>query len=159
MTVVRALAVEDVSALSPAVQAATLRRACGHALGEGALVRERGYRFFPSTGGDLPHFLNRRLELSDGRTVAVTLLAGMDPVSGDDVLDGCRTPRAAAAALDLEGGIWLVRLTLGVSTVGWSELTGSLPLRDATAFAALASELLALKLCRKRVCPLCRIGG
>jgi hypothetical protein len=159
VTVVRALSVEDVSALSPAVQAATLRRACGHAFGEGALVRERGYRYFPATGGDLPHFLNRRLELSDGRTVAVTLLAGIDPASCDEVLAGCRTPSAAAAELDVAGGIWLVRLSLGASTVGWTELTGELPRRDPTAFAALAEELLSLKLCRRRTCPLCRIGG
>ena len=83
------------------------RRGCGHAIGEPRLLREGGFRFYPMSGGELPHFLNRRFTVDETRTGALTLLAGLDPASGEAVLEGlphaatrprASSPRAPAAS-------------------------------------------------------------
>ena len=153
----RLLGVEEVARVDPARQAADLRRGCGHAIGEPRLLREGGFRFYPMSGGELPHFLNRRFTVDETRSGALTLLAGLDPASGDAVLEGCRTSDEASRELAAgPGGIWLVRVTLGNATISWQEISGLLVRRDPVAFAAIAGELLSLTLCRRSACPLCR---
>ena len=152
----RLQSVEEAHEAVPGDQAAALRRACGHARGEVSLV-DAGFRFYAMpAGSELPSFLNRRLTLADGRTAAITLLAGVDPASGEEVLTDCASTADARAELDAgRGGLWLVRLTLGNATVGWGELTSRLARQDPSAFTALASALLALPLETRRQCPSC----
>jgi hypothetical protein len=151
----RALSVEESRHDEPADRAAVLRRACGHARA-GAAVLDAGYRFFPMRGGDVPHFLNRRFTCSDGRAGSITLIAGIDPATGEAPLDGCRTMSDARAALERVGAAtFLVRVTLGNDSIDWPELATSLSRNDPAAFDAISSGLLALPLATRRACEVC----
>ncbi len=152
----RLLAVEETRQATPADRAAALRRCCGHLEGTPELV-DRGFRFYPMPGGDLPHFFCRRLELGSGRLASLTVLAGIDTATGDPVLEDCRTTADAREALAAgPAGTWLVRLMVGNATVAFTELTSRLVRGDAEAFAALSDELLELPLHLRRTCPICK---
>ena len=154
----RVVSVEAARHTSLADQAAALRRLCGHARGELSLVDECGFRFYAMPSGELPSFLNRRVELADGRSASITLLAGLDETTGAPALDECESTEDARRALaEGRGGTWLVRVTVGNATVGWHELSASLARSDPAAFSGLAGELLALPLNRRRSCPLCKL--
>ena len=113
MTRLRALSIEDVESSTPAVRAAEFRRACGHVRGDASWLA-RGYRFVALPGAELPSFLVRRRELGDGGVVAVTLLAGLDPLTGMPVLEGATNSATAASALASgPRSVWLVHLTIG----------------------------------------------
>ena len=115
----RLLAVEETRQGTPADRAAALRRCCGHVEGTPELV-ERGFRFYPMPGGDLPHFFCKRLELGNGRLASLTVLAGIDTATGEPVLEDCRTTADAREALAAgPAGTWLVRLMVGNATVAW----------------------------------------
>jgi hypothetical protein len=152
----RLLAVEETRTAAPADRAAALRRCCGHTSGTAELA-DRGFRFYPMPGGDLPHFFCKRLDLGGGRLASLTVLAGIDTVTGEPVLEGCRTTADAREALASgPPGTWLVRLMVGNATVAWPELTSRLVRGDAEAFAALSDELLELPLHARRTCPICK---
>jgi hypothetical protein len=150
----RLLSVEEVGRDEPADRAAVLRWACGHVTAHVGLL-DAGYRFYPMGGGEIPHLLNKRFSTGDGRTGSITLLATLDPRTGRLPLEGCTSPAEARRALADPSGPWLVHLTVGWATVGWSELTGSLGHRDPAAFAVASRELLALPLAARRDCALC----
>ena len=135
---------------------APLASACGHLLGDRTLVK-RGYRAFASIGGDVPPFLIRRVVLADGRRVSVTVLAGVDPATGECALESPATSDEISAALRQQPAfIFRALLTVGNATVSWQELTTSLEKADRPAYDAFASELVALPLLAKRACPICR---
>jgi hypothetical protein len=151
----RLLATPETRQGTPADRAAALRRCCGHVEGTPELA-ERGFRFYPMPGGDLPHFFCKRLELG-GRLASLTVLAGIDTATGEPVLEDCRTTAEAREALAAgPAGTWLVRVMVGNATVAWPDLTSRLVRGDAEAFAALSDELLALPLHARRTCPICK---
>jgi hypothetical protein len=155
VTRLRALSIEDVESSTPAARAAEFRRACGHVRGDASWLA-RGYRFVALPGAELPSFLIRRRELGDGGVVAVTLLAGLDPLTGMPVLEGATDSAMAANAL--AGGprsVWLVHLTIGNRTVQLSELASTLLGAPAPEELALAEEASALGLLPRQGCPLC----
>jgi hypothetical protein len=152
----RLLAVEEGRGATPADRAAALRRCCGHVDGTPDLA-ERGFRFYPMPGGDLPHFFCKRLDVGGGRTASLTLLAGIDTVTGEQVLEDCRTTAEAREALASgPAGTWIARVMVGNASIAWPDLTSRLVRGDAEAFAALSDELLALPLHVRRTCPICK---
>lgn len=131
-----------------------LHALCGH-VAPGAEVLERGYRFMPMPGADVPPFLIRRFQ-AGARPAAVTLLAGVDPETGDDVAGDLPDALALARLLAVgRGGVWLLRLSLGARTIGLDELE-ALARRDPLAAAAFAAELVALEPLTHDDCPICR---
>jgi hypothetical protein len=151
----RLLAAPETRQGTPADRAAALRRCCGHLEGSPELA-ERGFRFYPMPGGDLPHFFCKRLDLG-GRLASLTVLAGIDTVTGEPVLESCRSTAEAREALAAgPAGTWLVRVMVGNASVAWPELTSRLVRSDAEAFAALSDELLELPLHLRRTCPICK---
>jgi hypothetical protein len=152
----RLLAVEETRRAAPADRAATLRRCCGHVEGGPELV-ERGFRFYPMPGGDLPHFFCKRLDLGGGRLASLTVLAGIDTATGDPVLEECRTTTEARETLVAgPAGTWIVRVMVGNASIAWPELTSRLVRGDAEAFEAISDELLSLPLHVRRTCPICK---
>jgi hypothetical protein len=132
-----------------------LRRACGHVVGDPALV-QRGYRYYCGSGLDLGGFFTRRFTLEDGRGASVTLVAGIDVETGAGPLEGCTSTEQAARALATgPASIWTVVLTLENATVAWRELTRQVLLRDPSAFGGFAAELSELCLLDGDGCPLC----
>lgn len=135
---------------------APLSAACGHVLGDRTLLK-RGYRPFASSGGDLPPFLIRRLVLPDGRRISVTVLAGVDPTTGDGALERSTTGEQIAVALRQRPAcIFRVLLTVGNATIAWQELATSLARTDGPAYEAFVAELSALPMVARRACPVCR---
>ena len=135
---------------------APLSAACGHVLGDRTLLK-RGYRPFASLGSDLPPFLIRRLILPDGRHSSVTVLAGVDPTTGEDALERSTSGEQIAMALRQRPAcIFRVLLTVGNATVSWHELVTSLERTDPQAHRAFASELSELPMVARRACPVCR---
>jgi hypothetical protein len=152
----RALSIEPAAGDHATDRAAALRRACGHVEGSPRLIDELGFRFYPIPHGDLPHFLCCRFTAGRGNA-AITLVAGIDPRSGEPVLEDCRT--SAEAARELAQGpasLWLLRVTVGASATGLAELAGRLRHADPAAFDAIAVRLLALPLLGPAGCPLCQ---
>ena len=138
---------------------APLSAACGHVLGDRTLLK-RGYRAFASIGGEVPPFLIRRLVLADGRQMSVTVLAGVNPATGDCALEGSTTSDAISAALRQRPAcIFRVLLTVGNATISWQELVTSLERADRPAYEAFEAELSALPLLAKRACPACRAAA
>ena len=107
---------------------------------------------------ELPSFFVKRFQAGD-RTSAITLLAGIDPATGDPVLEDCRSPHDAARRIHAgRGGWWVVRITYGARMVSMEELTADLSSREPLAFAAFAAELNALGLPVPGSCPICCAG-
>ena len=137
----------------------TLRRACGHAAGDPAVIR-RGYRYYRGIGHEVGGFLTRRFTLEDGRGASVTLLAGIDIETGGGILDRCDTTDDAVREQTCgPASVWAVVLTLENATVSWLEMNRTLMIGDPSAFGAFAAELTALPLLDHATCPLCAEGA
>jgi hypothetical protein len=114
-----------------------------------------GYRFYNLGDSELPPFFSRRFR-AGLRTAAATLLGGVDPATGDGVLDGCYDADDAARAVSHgRGGHWIVRLTYGARTVSLEEVAGPIGARDPKALQAFAGELRALGLATREACRTC----
>ena len=86
----------------------------------------------------------------------MTLLGGVDPKTGEGILDGCESAEDAARALGSgRGGHWLLRLTYGARTITFDELAGPIAARDPSALRAFAGELRALGLGERDDCRTC----
>jgi hypothetical protein len=147
----RLLDIGEPAPAHPAVRAADLLTRCLHVAGDGRL-ETLGYRFYPMPDSEVPSFFAKRFS-AGRRNGAVTLLAGIDPRSGDAVADD----EAIRATLG-RASWWLVRLTYGARMITLEELTGTIARRDPAAFAAFADELDALSLARRSACPVCARG-
>ena len=152
----RLLEIGDVTPTAPASVAVSLRGLCGHVPLD-ARVLGRGYRFFPMPGADLPSFLVKRLHLGGRPAAAVTLLAGVEPGTGESLLDGCRTPDAVGAAIgSVRGAVCAARLTVGARNLTLDEFTSTLWQQDPEVFMMIAGEFSALAPLKQDGCELCR---
>ena len=136
--------------------AAWVASRCPHVPADDRLVAI-GYRFYHLGESELPPFFSRRFR-AGLRTAAMTLLGGIDPKTGEGILDGCESAEDAARALGSgRGGHWLLRLTYGARTITLQELAGPIAARDPAALRAFAGELRALGLGESPDCRTC--GG
>jgi hypothetical protein len=130
-----------------------LRGRCEH-----VVVDERlpalGYRFFGFAGAELPPVFIRRFEAGDGAG-AITLMAGVDPRSGEGVLDAASPSEAADRIAAGSAGVWTVRLTLGARMLSIDDLC-ALRHREPSVLTCFAAELRALGPGQRSACPLCR---
>ena len=153
---VRATDVESQALENP--RATSLSAAFGHVLGDRSLL-ERGVRPFASIGPEVPPFLICRVALPDGRRVSVTVLAGVDPTTGESALERSTTSEQIALALRQRPAcIFRVLLTIGNATVSWQEFMSSLIQTDELAYRSFAAELSALPMVAGRACPVCKAG-
>jgi hypothetical protein len=152
---IRLLEVEEAPATSLPAQASSLARSCEHVPIDGR-VNALGYRFFPMPGSELPSFFVKRFCAGD-RGGAITLLAGMDPATGEAVLEDCRSAAEAARRLARgEAGLWLVQLSYGARRISMDDLRGAFGARHPQAAAAFTSQLSALVPLERDRCPICR---
>ena len=127
---------------------------CPHVPVDDRLV-SLGYRFYHLGESDVPPFFSRRFT-AGLRNGAVTLLGGVDPKTGEGVLDGVTTADDAARLLGRgRAGHWLLRLTYGARTVSFGELATTVAMRDPGALLAFAGELRALGVHDAAACRLC----
>lgn len=132
-----------------------LRSLCGHVAVD-AEVLARGYRFVPMPGSELPPFLVRRVQ-AGSRPVAITLLAGIDPETGEAVAEDADDVLELARRLAVgRGGLWTMRLSVGARTLTVDELIDEVIVQDPLSAAALVSELSALRPLSRSSCPCCR---
>jgi hypothetical protein len=150
----RALEVAEAPTTGRARLATALRDCCGHVAAD-ARVRERGFRFVRAPGGDVPSFFCKRVSAGSG-PAAITLLAGVDPLTGDDLDCPHDAPPVQWLAAG-RGGVWTVRLTVGARTISIDELVSSFWSSNSAIFATLAEELDALSPLRRASCELCRL--
>lgn len=151
----RLLDIEETTTPEAALTTSRLTRRCHHVAVDGRLTH-LGYRFYPMPGSEIPSFFCKRFQAGE-RSAAITLLAGYDPVTGDAVLEDCRSAREAARQIAAgRGGWWVVRLTYGARMLSLDELSGALARRDPVGLAAFLNELAALGLTRRASCPICR---
>jgi hypothetical protein len=146
----------DIEAATPDTDAVTewVAGRCPHLPVDDRLTA-LGYRFYNLGDGDLPPFFSRRFR-AGLRTAAMTLLGGVDPRTGEGVLDGCRSADDAARAVSRgQGGHWLLRLTYGARTISLDELAGPIAARDPEALLAFAGQLRALGLAARGDCGVC----
>jgi hypothetical protein len=144
----RLLDIGEAGRANPAVRAADLRTRCLHVAGDGRL-ETLGYRFYPMPGSEVPSFFAKRFA-AGRRNGAITLLAGIDPRSGEPVGDDDATHAVRGRA-----SWWVVRVTYGPRMITLEELSGTIARRDPAAFGAFADELDALGLARQSACPVC----
>jgi hypothetical protein len=150
----RLLDVAESTAADPAALAAWIRGRCPHVPVDDRLVA-LGYRFYNLGEGELPPFFSRRFT-AGRRNGAVTLLGGVDPRTGEGVLDGCHSADDAGRMLGSgRGGHWLLRLTYGARTITFAELASTIASRDPGALLAFAGELRALGVAEAARCRLC----
>jgi hypothetical protein len=152
----RLLEVEEPPPAELAARAARLARRCAHVTVDGRLAA-LGYRFYRLEDSELPPFFCKRFA-ADGRTAAITLLAGIHPRTGNDLLDDCRNEEEALHRVEsAHGGTWLLRLTFGAGMVSLDALTGEMVRLRPRAFAAFAAELEALSPSLRSTCPVCGV--
>src|SRR5947209_7374000 len=134
---VRLLDVEGAPVTSLAAVAARLSERCPHVPVDDGIF-ERGYRFYPMPGSEIPAFFCRRFR-AGSRGAALTLFCGVDPTTGEALLESCRSADEARRRLKADAvGLWLVRVTYGPRTIRLDELTGAFWRREPEAFAAIA---------------------
>ncbi len=151
---VRLLDIESAPRVDASSRVSRLRRRCPHVAVDGRLTA-LGYRFYAMPGSDVPSFFCKRFRAGTGGA-ALTLLAGIDPQTGEAVLDDCRSASEAATEIASgRAGTWLLRVTYGARMVALDELCGTFAHREPAAFAAIAAELEALGPALRSACSLC----
>ena len=152
---VRIRDIEDAVPRGSRRHAEALAESCGH-VAVGGRILDLGYRFYAMPPGDVPSFFCRRFP-AGRRSAAATLLAGIDPQTGQATLDDCRSPEAAIRSVRAgRAGVWNVRLTLGPRTIPLSDLRAVHWRREPQALAAIVQELVALAPAYPRACAVCR---
>jgi hypothetical protein len=151
----RLLEVDEAPRCDTSDRAAGLARHCLHVEADSRLVT-LGYHFFRLVDSEIPVFFCKRFA-ADDRYAAITLIGGVDPRTGDGLLDDCVTAQEAVARLtDGQAGCWRVRLTYGARTLTIGDLTEEIARERPRVFAAIADQLEALGPSLRATCPLCR---
>jgi hypothetical protein len=151
---IRLLEVEEAPATGLPAQALSLARSCEHVPLDGR-VNALGYRFFPMPGSELPSFFVKRFTAGD-RGGAITLLAGIDPATGEAVLEDCKSAAEAARRLARgEAGLWLLQLSYGARRIALDDLDGTFGARHPETAAAFRRQLAALVPLERHRCPIC----
>ncbi len=129
-----------------------LHALCGH-VAPGADVLVRGYRFMPMPGADVPPFLVRRLQ-AGARPAAVTLLGGIDPATGDALVEDVADAVELAGRLAVgRAGLWMLRLSLGARTLSLHDVADEPAARDPLAASAFAAEPSRCSRRSRATCP------
>jgi hypothetical protein len=152
----RLLEIGDSAPTAPASVAVSLRGLCGHVRLDPDVV-DRGYRFFPMAGDEVPSFLVKRLAAGGRPVAAITLIGAVDPQTGEALLDEVGTPGGVGAAIgSAAGGICSARLSVGPRSVTIEDFRTAFWQQDPEVFMMIAGEFAALAPLRQDDCELCR---